>query len=1125
MQMVDNFNKNYEKLNKNQKYVVDTVDGPLLVIAGPGSGKTQILSMRVANILKLTDTLPQSILCLTFTDAAAKNMVERLASIIGKEAYKVNIHTFHSFATDTIAKYPESFFGGSKFTPIDEITKVEILDTIFSKLETLNPLSSSHPELGWVYKKDVENLIKDLKIAGITPDEFSTILDQNLTILQKTEPIIQNLFSKTITKSTPNQLPEVIEMISKIEFNHEHNPRTVSYKKTVLEKLIEIYQDFEINQSSKPLTEFKNRYTKKDEDKILRLKDLMKLPYLIEANKVYKEYQNQLYLKGVFDFSDMIIEVNNALKTNSELRYNLQEQLQYILVDEFQDTNGAQLTLVQNLIDMELSEGRPNIMVVGDDDQAIYKFQGASVANIHFFYEMFDDVTMVQLETNYRSSGRIVDFSRQIINQGNKNQSGILDLTKKIQAFEQTRKSNIHHLEFETAEEEIVWIVEEIQNIVSQGVSADEIAVIARDHKALQNLANIAFQFKLPVNYEKGLNIFEQPHIYQLLVIFEYIASWIDNTSKFEKEELLPEILAFEFWQLAPKEIYTLSIESAKLRKTWMEVLTGEEGQKYSDKIQKIAKFILNLSISSVNLPAENLIDLVVGSVGVSISDNEQEEYDEKEVIDTEPDFISPFKEYYFPKILLTLDALVSQQYTTMLSGLRTFVNMVREFNPNSFVGVKELLELVNLYKKNNLSIIDTSSFVIQPNAVNIMTAHKSKGLEFKYVFVINANEENWKPGANRNKLPFPMNMNISSEPDEEDDVLRLLYVAITRAKDHLYLTRYTTANGKKTKKIRYLAEFEEQDFDTHDNPNSNLNALEVIQKQSQSKYNLHELRVLIHNQLENYVMSVTHLSNFLDLENAGPEVFLENNLLRFPQNKNPSSGYGTAMHDALRDWYVERSRSGLNPTKEYLFDRFKWGMKKERLDKNTKLMNQGFANLEYYLTNASFETDVDTEVPFRYEGVQVGEAILAGNIDKLVYEFRPMGTLIGECVVVDYKTGGGARTWKDLETNKPMKWFKYRQQLIFYKILVEKSRRFGDKYRVNAGKIDFIESVNTAGRQEHNVLEMEITDQEVIDLERLIQIVWKKIKTLDLPDVSGYSKDIKGTREFIQDLLNAEKT
>jgi DNA helicase II / ATP-dependent DNA helicase PcrA len=1121
----DNFLKNYEKLNDKQKWAVDKIDGPLLVIAGPGSGKTQILSMRVANILKQTDTLPQSILCLTFTDAASKNMVERLSTIIGKEAYKVNVHTFHSFATDTIAKYPESFFGGSKFTPIDEITKVEILDTIFSKLETSNPLSNSHPELGWVYKKDVENLIKDLKIAGITPEEFSLILNQNHIILQKIEPIFQNLFSNTLSKSTLTKLPEVIEEINKIEFIHEYNPRTTSYKKTILEKLIEIYQDFEISNSTKLLTLFKNKHTKKDEDNLLRLKDLTKMPFLVEANKVYKEYQNQLYLKGVFDFSDMIIEVNRALKSDSELRYNLQEQLQYILVDEFQDTNGAQLTLVQNLINMELSEGRPNIMVVGDDDQAIYKFQGASIANIHFFYEMFDDVTMIQLETNYRSSGRIVDFSRQIIDQGSKNQSGVLDLTKKIQAFEQTRKSNIHHLEFETAEEELVWIAEEIQNIVNQGVPADEIAVIARDHKTLQSLANISYQFKLPVNYEKGLNIFEQPHIYQLLVIFEYIASWIDNTSKFEKEELFPEILAFEFWQLVPQEIYTLSLESAKLRKTWMEVLLGEEGKKYTDKIQKIAKFILNLGVASANLPAENLIDLVVGSVGISISDNEQEEYDEKEVVVNQPDFISPFKEYYFPKILITRDALVSQQYTTMLSGLRTFVNMVREFNPNSFVGVKQLLELVNLYKKNNLSVIDTSSFVIQPNAVNIMTAHKSKGLEFKYVFVINCNEENWKPGANRNKLPFPMNMNIGSEPDEEDDVLRLLYVAITRAKDHLYLTRYTTVNSKKTKKIRYLAEFDDQDFDSHENPNSSQNALEIIQNQSQSKYNLHELRTLLHNQLENYVMSVTHLSNFLDLENAGPEVFLENNLLRFPQSKNPSSGYGTAMHDALRDWYVERSRISANPTKEYLFDRFKWGMKKERLDKNTKLMNQGFANLEYYLNNADFETDIDTEVPFRYEGVQVGDAILAGNIDKLVYEFRPMGTLKGECVVVDYKTGGGARTWKDLETKKPMKWLKYRQQLIFYKILVEKSRRFGDKFIVNNGKIDFIESVNIAGKQEHNVLDLEITDQDVAELEKLIKIVWKKIKNLDLPDVNEYSNDIKGTKQFIEDLLSEQNT
>jgi DNA helicase-2/ATP-dependent DNA helicase PcrA len=116
------FQKAYNGLNSEQKRAVDTLEGPVLVVAGPGSGKTQILSLRVANILKETDARPSTILCLTFTDSAAANMRERLAKMIGREAYKVTIATFHSFCTDVIGKFPEYFYDGASFMPADELT-------------------------------------------------------------------------------------------------------------------------------------------------------------------------------------------------------------------------------------------------------------------------------------------------------------------------------------------------------------------------------------------------------------------------------------------------------------------------------------------------------------------------------------------------------------------------------------------------------------------------------------------------------------------------------------------------------------------------------------------------------------------------------------------------------------------------------------------------------------------------------------------------------------------------------------------------------------------------------------------------------------------------------------------
>jgi DNA helicase II / ATP-dependent DNA helicase PcrA len=1126
MQLVDIFQKNYERLNQNQKYAVDTIDGPLLVIAGPGSGKTQILSMRVANILYKTDAIPQSILCLTFTDAAAKNMVERLGKIIGLDAYKVNIYTFHSFATDIIGKYPEVFFLGSQFSPLEEIARVEILDSLFSKLDHTNKLSSRHPELGWTYKKDVENIIKDLKIGGILPDEFFVILQENNTFLQEIQPYFQELFIDKVSKKSIQLLPEIIEKINKTEYKSNFTPRVNSYKKILLTELKMVFQQCKIDGNAKPITKFKNSIAKKDSKNVLVLKDLVKYDYLMSACQLYREYQEMLFNKGFFDFSDMIVEINKALVINDEFRYNLQEQFQYILVDEFQDTNGAQLTMVQNLVDMELTEGKPNIMVVGDDDQAIYRFQGANIDNIRHFYNMFKSVELVQLDTNYRSHEKIVDFSHQIISQGTSQLQNILNISKQIKAFDKIKHSKIHHLEFNTVEEELMWVGDEINILLQKGVNPGEIAVLARTHRSLEMLAHVAYHLKLPVNYEKGQNILKQQHIVQLLTILKYIGSWINDSTGFEKDDLLPTILAFDFWQVSHVELYNLSIESSKSSKSWMQILISKESNDHSENLKNIAQFLLSLGVASIELPAERLIDLVVGSIGSSVVDSEQDEYD-TEIEQPKKPFVSPFKEYYFPKIKMDTEKLVSQEYTSMLSGLRSLISMVREYNPNKLVKVQEVLEIINIYTKNNLSIVDISPFVIQSNAVNLMTVHKSKGLEFEYIFVINVSEEGWKPGGHKTKLPFPINMPIGSESDEEDDVLRLFYVAITRAKNHLYLTCHNTLQGKKIKKIRYLAEFSEDHFDecSHHPKDTGLQiqALELTHTQIDDKYNYVELRKVLQTQLDNYIMSVTHLSNFLDLEHGGPEVFLENNLLRFPQSKDPSSGYGTAMHNALRDWYVERGRIRKNPIKEYLFSRFKWGMKKERLDGDVLLVKKGLENLQYYLENANFEKNIDTEVPFRYEGVKVGDALLAGNIDKIVYLDKLVAGEMGECEVVDYKTGKGGRNWDDLAKQNPMKWFKYRQQLVFYKILVEKSRRFAGKYKVNTGKIDFIESINKTGLPEHNILEMQITDEEVEQLEKLIGAVWKCIKTLELPDVSKYPKNIKGTTRFIEDLLNSD--
>ena len=169
------FAERYAKLNQAQKQAVDTIDGPVMVIAGPGTGKTELLSVRVANILQKTDTLPENILCLTFTDSGANAMRERLTDIIGKDAYKVAIHTFHSFGTEVINQNGKYFYEGAHFRAADELSSYEIINSIFEQLDYSNPLAGKMNG-EFTHLSDSLKAISELKKSGLTSDELLKIL-------------------------------------------------------------------------------------------------------------------------------------------------------------------------------------------------------------------------------------------------------------------------------------------------------------------------------------------------------------------------------------------------------------------------------------------------------------------------------------------------------------------------------------------------------------------------------------------------------------------------------------------------------------------------------------------------------------------------------------------------------------------------------------------------------------------------------------------------------------------------------------------------------------------------------------------------------------------------------------
>ena len=309
-----NFDDLYKSLNPAQKEAVDIIDGTVMVIAGPGTGKTQVLGARVANILQQTDTSAENILCLTFTEAATVALRNRLYDFIGSSAHRVNIHTYHGFCNQVIQDNKE-LFGVQDLEPLSDLERIEVLREI---IDDLDPNHIMKRFKGEVYF-DLSNLDKLFNIMKMENYSSSEIVEE----------------AETYTQTIQNS------------------------------------EEYRLKRDSKNGNKGDLNATFYAEQK--------KMEVLKAAALLFDAYQNKLKQRKRYDYNDMILWVLKIFKDHEEVLRVLQEKYHYFLVDEYQDTNGAQNDLLSNLINYW---DNPNVFVVGDDDQSIYKFQGANVQNI-----------------------------------------------------------------------------------------------------------------------------------------------------------------------------------------------------------------------------------------------------------------------------------------------------------------------------------------------------------------------------------------------------------------------------------------------------------------------------------------------------------------------------------------------------------------------------------------------------------------------------------------------------------------------------------------------------------------------------------------------------------------------
>lgn len=1063
-----------------------------MVIAGPGTGKTELLSVRTANILKKTDTLPENILCLTFTESGAAAMRERLIGIIGKDAYKVAIHTFHGFGTEIINQNREYFYRGALFEPADDIDRYEILRSIFDGLDYKNPLASTMNG-EYTHQPDAAKVISELKRSGLTSDELLAILDESEAAIDFAErlivPDITGTVSKTTKDSLARHLPDLQQRAETAETLFEVPPLI----RTITDDLVLTLVEAENNHPTKPITAWKKKWFTKNDKGDYIFKSRAHIVKLRALAYVYYEYLKKMEESGLFDYDDMILQVVHAMEVNNDLRLNLQEKYLYIMVDEFQDTNLAQMRILHNLTANPVNEDRPNVMVVGDDDQAIYSFQGADISNILRFKEIYKAAELIPLTDNYRSVTPVIELSRSVIVQGSDRLENLVkDLNKQLTGHRGSKgKVELHTAD--SIDHERHWVVQSIAKDLKDGVSPQEIAVLTRRHNEIQNLLPYFSRLGIAVNYERQENVLDQAPILAIELLAKVVVA-IGKGIYDQANALLPELLAHPAWGITPLEIWELSTNAYTSRRQWLEVMAT------TPRFMTIHGWLVELAALSQFTPLEPMIDRMIGRVDTTDTS-------------TTP---SPFFDYFFGQSQREKNPA---DYLDFLAALRTIRGKLREYHTKETLTLESYLQFVELHRRLGTNMLVSRTPEVQANAINLMTAHKSKGLEFDNVYIINSVDTVWgeKARTGSRNISYPENLPLAPAGGSADERLRLFYVAMTRAKANLRISYSLADDHDKTTLIASFL----SDLDLTPQKIAQTTLVEQVASAELAWYEplskpTTELNELLKPSLENYKLSATHLNNFLDISRGGPQAFLLDNLLHFPATKSAAASYGSAVHKTLQQAHVHIVATGeQKPIEDVLHD-FEINLIAERLNPldYATYHQKGSEQLSLFLAEKydTFTATQKSELNFSGQEVFLDDAHLTGMID--VADINKQAKTM---IVTDYKTGKAVSSWNANGEYEKIKLHKYRQQLLFYKLLVEGSRDYGT-FTVTEGCLEFIEPHRSG---EICRLSLSFDIEELNRFRQIVAKVWQHITDLNLPDTSRYDQTYKGVLAFEQDLLD----
>ncbi|WP_165778813.1 ATP-dependent helicase [Leptospira perolatii] len=633
-----------EGLNGPQKAAVERLDGPVLILAGAGSGKTRVITHRIANLILNRRT--DAICALTFTNKAAAEMSERVKALVPNLPFNVQIKTFHSIALYILRREASRLGIDSGFTVYDSTLQESLIKQILKDL---------HEDPKQYKPSTLADIFSSMKDSMLDPDGY----------------------------------------VRKENF---------SYRSQVI-------------------------------------------------SKIYSEYEKRKTKNQAFDFGDLILKVVRLFEQDREVLTKYQNRWQYVMVDEYQDTNKVQYRLVRLL-----SGDRGNLCVVGDDDQSIYSWRGADISNILNFEKDFPNAFVVKLEENYRSTAKIIQAASRVISNNPER--------KEKELFTNNPPGEPVQLsEYENETEEAFDVVRKIRSKVSKGKVYKEFAIFYRTNAQSRNFEEALRSAGIPYKIFGGFRFFDRAEIKDMVAYLNVVANPMDSVSLLRivnnpprgiGEASLDKMREFSI-EKGISLLECLGDPGLPLKKAGL-AKVKELFHLFEDLIDKKEKRVL---------PSKIALEIVQRSGWIEYM--QRNSHDEEAI--------------------------------SRVENVREFINSIEEY--------EEREDSPNLEEYlNQISLLTSEEDSAQlTDYVHLMTVHNAKGLEFPIVLLTGLEEGT-----------FPHTMSLE-EPKGEEEERRLFYVALTRAREDLFLSycRYSRKFGKVEPRIasRFLSEIPRECFDS----------------------------------------------------------------------------------------------------------------------------------------------------------------------------------------------------------------------------------------------------------------------------------------------------------------------